>query len=132
MKKRKDQKKTPAGQRNEKGRFQPGNKLGKRFGDGQPVDHGGRPPMTVRGMAREIGGERVKLNDGKAVPILHQIVQNVANAALGEDKSAIHAAEVFAKWHGVDEVDEQLDRLKTGQIIGADVTVDPRQFPEGV
>lgn|GEM_PF-3893195 len=79
----------------------PGNKIGvkTRFGNGQPVDRGGRPANSVKGMAREIAGEEVKLNDGSKAPVLRLVVNSVAKKAMGGD---VRAAEVFAKWHDGD------------------------------
>lgn len=37
--------------RDARGKFAPGNHAGKRFGEGQPTDRGGRPPETFRSIA---------------------------------------------------------------------------------
>jgi malate synthase len=115
--------------RDQRGKFAHGNHLGKRFGDGQPTDLGGRPAVTVRSVARQMGMEQVRLNGKEVVTKLHDIVSMVLEKAQQGD---LRAAKQFVEWHGFDEADETLERMKGNPAIGAAVTVDYRQFAEGM
>ena len=101
--------------RGEKGRFVAGQAppCGRKFGQGQPVDHGGRPKTSVREMAHEIAGEYVKLNDGSKVQVWRLVTKSVAKKAMGGD---VRAAEVFAKWLGEDNA--------SGDMVPGDIGVD--------
>ena len=91
--------------REKNGRFCVGNRVGKHFGQGQPVDHGGRPKTSVREMAREIAG---RLNAKGKEPVIKELLETVLTKALTGD---LRAFDAYMKVYGVEEEENGRDTV---------------------